>query len=180
MCESGLEFDACYHLEFSPSIVAFESQPTGIQYQVANKTRHYTPDFRITKSTGEIEYIEVKPEKIHASAKFRDEFELKRAAYKALGYKLILVSEKQIRNNKLLENLKTLHRYTGSKMSEVHKQALHYIKSARTLSIRQLANKLGVLICDCIATCALLIGMGAIKADLETELLCEHSLLNEA
>jgi len=34
LCESALEFDACFHLEFSPSIVTFESQPTGIEYQM--------------------------------------------------------------------------------------------------------------------------------------------------
>jgi len=63
MCESGLEFDACFHLEFSPSIAAFESQPKGIEYLVDGKVRRYTPDFKIVKTTGEIEYIEVKPER---------------------------------------------------------------------------------------------------------------------
>jgi len=180
MCESGLEFDACFHLEFSSLIASFESQPIGIEYQSHNKLHRYTPDFKIVKNTGEIEYIEVKPERIHASDKFREEFEAKRAAYAVLGYKLILVSEKQIRGGKLLSNLKTLHRYASSSISELHKSALKHIKQFKTLSIRELANKLGVLIGDCIATCALLIGIGAVKADLENELLCEHSLLNEA
>lgn len=180
MCESGLEFDACFHLEFSPSIASFESQPTGIEYQSDNKVRRYTPDFKIVKDTGEIEYIEVKPERIHSTKKFRDEFEHKRAAYSALGFKLILVSEKQIRSDKLLSNLKILHRYASTNLSELHKLALTHIQKFKSLSIRQLAIKLGILICDCIAACALLIGIGAVKADLESDFLCEHSLLNEA
>lgn len=180
MCESGLEFDACFHLEFSPSITAFESQPTGIEYQAHDKVRCYTPDFMVVKSTGEIEYIEIKPARIHSSKDFREEFEAKRAAYAVLGYKLILVSEKQIRSGKLLSNLKILHRYSSSSLSELHKLALKHIKQFKSLSIRELANKLGVLIGDCIAACALLIGIGAVKADLESELLCENSLLNEA
>jgi len=180
MCESGLEFDACFHLEFSPSIVSFESQPTGIEYQTDDKTRRYTPDFKIVKNTGEIEFIEVKPERVHSTEKFRAEFEHKRAAYNALGFKLILVSEKQIRSGKLLSNLKVLHRYATSSLSDLHKLALKHIKQFKSLSIRELANKLGVVIGDCIATCALLIGIGAVKADLESELLSEHSLLNEA
>jgi inactivated superfamily I helicase len=180
MCESGLEFDACFHLEFSPFIALFESQPTGIEYQADNKVRRYTPDFKIVKDTGEIEYIEIKPERIHSNQKFREEFEAKRAAYNTLGYKLILVSEKQIRNGNLLANLKVLHRYASSSLSELHKLVLNHIKSAKSLSIRQLANKLDVLVGDCIAACAMLIGIGMIKVDLEAELLCEHSLLNEA
>lgn len=180
MCESGLEFDACFHLEFSPSIASFESQPTGIEYHADNKVRRYTPDFKIVKDTGEIEYIEIKPERIHSTQKFREEFEVKRAAYNTLGYKLILVSEKQIRNDNLLANLKVLHRYASSSLSELHKLVLHHIKSEKSLSIRQLANKLDVLIGDCIAACAMLIGIGMIKVDLEVELLCEHSLLKEA
>ncbi|MGB3599041.1 MAG: TnsA endonuclease N-terminal domain-containing protein, partial [Marinomonas sp.] len=149
MCESGLEFDACFHLEFSPSIVSFESQPTGIEYQADTKARRYTPDFKIVKNTGETEFIEIKPERIHSTQKFRDEFEYKRAGYSALGYKLILVSEKQIRNGNLLPNLKILHRYASSHLSELHYLALGYIKKAKCLSISQLAVKLGVLIGDC-------------------------------
>jgi hypothetical protein len=106
MCESGLEFDACFHLEFSPSIISFESQPTGIEYQADDKIRRYTPDFMVVKSTGEVEYIEIKPERVHSSQEFREDYEGKRAAYAALGYRLILVSEKQIRSDKLLSNLK--------------------------------------------------------------------------
>ncbi len=36
MCESGLEFDAYFHLEFSPSIASFESQPTRICSGIVN------------------------------------------------------------------------------------------------------------------------------------------------
>lgn len=180
MCESGLEFDACFHLEFSPSIAAFESQPIGIKYFVDGKARRYTPDFKVVKTTGEIEYIEIKPERIHTTEKFRNEFEKKRVAYNELGYKLILVSEKQIRSQHLLSNLKTLHRFSNTMLSDVHKKALELVKKAKSLSISQLAAKLNLIIGDCIATCAVLIGIGAITADLVTEPLCDHSLINEA
>ena len=33
LVESSLEFDACFHFEFSPSIVAFEAQPLGYEYE---------------------------------------------------------------------------------------------------------------------------------------------------
>ncbi|TPE46572.1 hypothetical protein FJM67_15975 [Maribrevibacterium harenarium] len=179
MCESGLEFDACFHLEFSPTIAAFESQPHGIEYLVDGKVRRYTPDFKVVKNTGEIEYIEIKPERIHTTEKFRNEFEKKRAAYSELGYKLILVSEKQIRNQHLLSNLKTLHRFSNTTLSDVHKKVLELVKKVKSLSIRQMAAKMNLVIGECIAACAVLIGIGAITADLVTEPLCEHSLINE-
>lgn len=74
MCESGFEFDACFHLEFSPSIVSFESKPTSIDYQASDKIRRYTPDLMVVKGTGEVEYIEIRPEQVHSSQKFREEF----------------------------------------------------------------------------------------------------------
>lgn len=180
MCESGLEFDACFHLEFSSSIVAFESQPKGIEYVLDGKVRRYTPDFRVVKSSGEIEFIEIKPERIHSSEKFRNEFEQKKVAYSQIGYKLILVSEKQIRNQHLLSNLKTLHRFSNTALSDVHKKVLKLVKKAKSLSISQLATKMNLIIGDCIAACAVLIGIGAITADLVAEPLCDHSLINEA
>ncbi len=51
MCESGLEFDACFHLEFSPYIAAFESQPQGIEYFVdVLFSRLFKPGFRYAKA----------------------------------------------------------------------------------------------------------------------------------
>lgn len=179
LCESALEFDACFHLEFSPSIVTFESQPTGIEYQMNNKVHRYTPDFKVVKVSGEIEYIEVKPAKIINSIEFREEFILKRNAYNNLGYKLLLISEKQIRHSVLLANLKILHRYTGSMLTDIHDSALKYIKSNNMVSISQLSLNLGLATGDCIAACAFLISNGLVKADLETEPLSKYSTLIE-
>lgn len=180
MCESALEFDACFHLEHSLSIISFESQPTGIEYQMNGRTHRYTPDFKVVKDTGEIEFIEIKPSKKLTSLAFREEFECKRLAYKNKGFKLLLVTDKQIRSMPLLENLKVINRYSSSTLSDVHESVLEHIRSSKSLSISELARKLGLIIGDCIAACALLIKHGVVRTDLEGSLLCEHSLMMEA
>lgn len=180
MCESTLEFDACFHLEYSSSIISFESQPTGIEYQMNGKIHRYTPDFKVVKGNGEIEFIEIKPSKKLTSLTFREEFECKRSAYKLKGFKLLLVTDKQIRSIPLLENLKVINRYSSSTLSGVHDLALGHIKACKSLSISDLAEKLGLIIGDCIAACALLIKHGVVRTDLESGLLCEHSLMMEA
>ena len=48
LVESSLEFDACFHFEFSPSIAAFEAQPLGYEYEFDNRICRYTPDFLLT------------------------------------------------------------------------------------------------------------------------------------
>lgn len=180
MCESSLEFDACFHLEYSSSIISFESQPIGIEYQMNGKIRRYTPDFKIVKDTGEIEFIEIKPSKKLTSLVFREAFECKRSAYKMKGFKLLLVTDKQIRSTPLLDNLKVINRYSSSSLSDVHDLALKHIRACKSLSISELALKLGLIIGDCIAACALLINRGSVHTDLEGGLLCEHSLMMEA
>ena len=36
--ESSLEFDACFHFEYSPKIKAFEAQPIGFMYDFEGKS----------------------------------------------------------------------------------------------------------------------------------------------
>tara|TARA_R110002012_G_C11239324_1_gene565152 strand:+ start:28 stop:267 length:240 start_codon:yes stop_codon:yes gene_type:complete len=46
--ETSLEFDACFHFEFSLSIAAFEAQPLDYEYEFNNRIRLYMPDFLLT------------------------------------------------------------------------------------------------------------------------------------
>ena len=45
--ESALEFDTCFHLEYSPEITTFEAQPEGLYYSFEGKCCPYTPDFKV-------------------------------------------------------------------------------------------------------------------------------------
>lgn len=72
--ESALEFDTCFHLEYSPKIKSFEAQPFGFKYDFGEKSLPYTPDFRAR-------------------------FIQRKIAAEKLGVGLILVTEEQIRVN---------------------------------------------------------------------------------
>lgn len=179
MCESALEFDACFHLEYSPSVSKFESQPTGIEYQDGSKTRFYTPDFKITKNSGSIEWLEVKPYKALGSKTFRDEFELKRNAYQQNNEKLILVTDKQIRVSPLLNNLQILHRYAEIHVGDLQKRILQSVRLTQNLSVLHIAQQFGLLVGECIAICAHMVSIGLLLTDLENENFSEDSILIE-
>ncbi len=44
MCESTLEFDACFHNEYNNAIESYGSQPEGFKYNFEGKSLPYTPD----------------------------------------------------------------------------------------------------------------------------------------
>jgi hypothetical protein len=42
MCESSLEYDCCYHLEYSDDVVRYESQPKGYRFSYQGKVGFIT------------------------------------------------------------------------------------------------------------------------------------------
>ncbi len=59
--ESSLEFDTCFHLEYSPAVKEFEAQPEGYYYIFEGRECPYTPDFRVVDQHGNACFIEVSP-----------------------------------------------------------------------------------------------------------------------
>ena len=59
--ESSLEFDTCFHLEYSPAVKEFEAQPEGYYYNFEGRECPYTPDFRVVDQHGNACFIEVSP-----------------------------------------------------------------------------------------------------------------------
>ncbi|WP_199911574.1 hypothetical protein [Dongshaea marina] len=72
--ESSLEFDTCFHLEYSPSIAYFEAQPEGFYYNFEGKACGYTPDFKLINHDQQVSYLEVKPSRKTAQQDFRNRF----------------------------------------------------------------------------------------------------------
>ncbi len=59
--ESSLEFDACFHFEYSDDVLSYEAQPEGFYYCYGAKTLPYTPDFRLVNASGIATLVEIKP-----------------------------------------------------------------------------------------------------------------------
>jgi hypothetical protein len=80
MCESTLEFDACFHHEYNDEIESYGSQPEGFKYEFMGKSLPYTPDTLIVYKNDVEKYHEYKPKSKTTSPLFREKFVARRQA----------------------------------------------------------------------------------------------------
>lgn len=175
--ESYLEFDTCFHLEYSPLITSFIAQPEGFIYRFAERELPYTPDFQIVENK-EIKWIEVKPFAKTQESGFLQRFKAKQKKAQGLGVPLILVTEKQIRVNPVLNNLKILHRYSGfQSLTGIHLKLLSLVKTVGEISVSDAANQLGIEKNLMLKFAFSLVSSGMLSADLVNDKLGLHSVI---
>ena len=178
MCESTLEFDACFHHEYNDDIKSFSSQPEGFKYQFNGKILPYTPDALIQYKNNVEVFHEYKPYSKISSPIFRDKFIAKRAASLKLGRELILVTDKQIRVNPILNNLKLLHRYSGVYgVSDIQQKLLHIIQQSGAIKLNDVSSELDLSKGDARSSLYALIHGGFITTDLDNEDLSDNPML---
>ena len=165
--ESSLEFDTCFHLEYSSAVKAFEAQPEGFYYAFEGRDCPYTPDFRVVDQQGNASLIEVKPSDKVADPDFLQRFPIKQQKAFELSSPLKLVTERQIRIDPILGNLKLLHRYSGfQSFTPLHMQLLGLVKDLGRVSLARLSGSTGAPPEDVLATALSLIARGLIHSDL--------------
>ncbi len=165
--ESSLEFDTCFHLEYSPAVKAFEAQPEGFYYTFEGRDCPYTPDFRVVDQQGNVSFIEVKPSDKVAEPDFLQRFPIKQQKALELSSPLKLVTERQIRIDPILGNLKLLHRYSGfQSFTPLHMQLLGLVKDYGRVSLARLSGSTGAPPGEVLATVLSLIARGLIHSDL--------------
>ncbi|MCU8083821.1 TnsA endonuclease N-terminal domain-containing protein [Shewanella sp. SM23] len=170
MCESSLEFDACFHHEYNDCIEVFGSQPEGFYYDFEGKKLPYTPDAIIHFIDGTVKFHEYKPYSKTFDPIFRAKFVAKKAAAQSLGADLILVTERQIRVNPILNNLKMLHRYSGEyDLSIIQTELLKLIRNKGEISVSDVAIKMALPLGEARAYLYSLIHKGLIKTNLNQE-----------
>lgn len=62
--ESSLEYDACFHLEYSKDITSFVSQPCGVEYVLNGIKRPFFPYFLVDSQCSlhhKLTYLPYKP-----------------------------------------------------------------------------------------------------------------------
>ncbi|MGY0219156.1 TnsA endonuclease N-terminal domain-containing protein [Endozoicomonadaceae bacterium StTr2] len=132
LTESVLEFDCCYSLEYSSSVVSYESQPEGFEYIFENRIHRYTPDFKSRMIGGERQYIEVKPERIAKRQDFLERFLFIRTTAERSGIQLLLWTEEIIRRQPYCNNLKILHRYrTRGHLTSEQRKVIEIVRSSK-------------------------------------------------
>ncbi|HIF9068080.1 TPA: TnsA endonuclease N-terminal domain-containing protein [Photobacterium damselae] len=179
MCESRLEKDCCYHFEYDPDVVQYESQPEGFYYDFNGKKRPYTPDFLVTYHDGTLEYVEVKPYSKTLSKTFKQEFSVRKEAANQRGFRLVLVTNKQIRDGYFLKNVELVHRYSGCIAGdELTIKVYSYLIAQNTMKIRDLADSIGESVGRVFASVLRLIAVGKAGVDLDIALLSESTTVS--
>lgn len=168
--ESSLEFDTCFHLEYSPAVKAFEAQPEGFYYDFDGRLCPYTPDFRVIDHDGNACFLEVKPSEKVADPDFLARFPVKQQRAIELSSPLKLVTEKQIQIYPILGNLKLLHRYSGfQSFTPLHLQLLELVRELGRVSLSRLSGSTGAPLEEVLASALPLLARGLIKSDLAAQ-----------
>ncbi|MBV7297275.1 TnsA endonuclease N-terminal domain-containing protein [Enterovibrio paralichthyis] len=177
-CESSLEFDACFHLEYHPNVVSFESQPFCFNYQLEDRPHSYTPDFLVTLNSGHKSLQEIKDSKFCLTPEYIHIFEAMQKGSEAIGFPLHLVTERQIRKGFILDNLKLIHRYAGSKhICDFKKSVIEVIQNQGLSTPGKLVCVFGKSIGFMNRELLELMSLGLVKAHLENSLFNEDTEL---
>ena len=169
--ESLLEFDTCYHLEFSSAVKAYEAQPEGFYYDFEGGSFPYTPDFRVIGHDDRPCFLEVKPSDKVANPDFLQRFPFKQQRAMELSSPLKLITERQIRINPILGNLKLLHRYSGfQSFTPLHMRLLDLVRELGRVQLSKLCCSTGAPQGEVIASTLSLIAIGLIESDLTEQI----------
>ncbi|MEI6896304.1 MAG: TnsA endonuclease N-terminal domain-containing protein [Psychromonas sp.] len=178
MCESTLEFDACFHNEYNNSIESYGTQPEGFKYNFRGKMLPYTPDTLVRYIDKSEKFHEYKPYSAISSPIFREKFIARKLAAKQLGIELILVTDRQIRVNPILNNLKLLHRYSGVYgVTYIQHKLLQAIQKSGQVKLNDVSEEFNLSLGESRSFLYALIHKGFLIADLSNEdLTCNPTL----
>lgn len=141
--ESLLERDYIYLLEFDPDVEKYEEQPIRVRYSLEGKVRCYTPDFLVERKGGRRVIVEVKSKEKVSSEAFRLFFLTVSPVIHKLGYEFVVVTDKMIRVQPLLENVKILWGYSRVPLFSRHQVLCRkFLRENNGASIADLARSL--------------------------------------
>lgn len=106
--ESLLERDAILLLEFSANVVRYQEQPARVYFNQDNEQRLYIPDFEVDLIDERITHIEVKPTSKLVKPEMAIRFAAIKAHYQCGETGFCVLTEKELRKEPKLTNLKLL------------------------------------------------------------------------
>lgn len=163
--ESQLERDFLYLLEIDPDVISYGEQPLKIEYFADGKIHKYTPDVRVIRSNKK-QIVEVKDEKKAKEEEYVKLFRKVAPICRREGYEFIVVTDREIRVQPRLNNIKLIYKYAKTPVTTAHQILLYEMFANReTLAmgeiIKEFASK-GMRA----ATVYALIFRGILSADL--------------
>lgn len=108
--EQTLEADACLVFEMSPLIQSYRQQPEKIWFPDGDRTRLYQPDYELELFNGKRVLVEIKPAKRLAKPDIRAKFDRIQEHMDRTGRLFVILTEKSVRQEPRLKNLRTLRR----------------------------------------------------------------------
>lgn len=117
--ESKLERDFIYLLEFDPDVLSYREQPIRIIYFLDGKRHRYTPDFLVVR-VNKKQIIEVKPISKVFKGNNRRRFRAISRICSAMGYEFKIATEREIRVQPSLNNIKLFWKYARTSISPQH------------------------------------------------------------
>lgn len=117
-CESLLEFDALFLMEFARGIRRFEEQPITVEYLLGVRKRIYTPDFSAEWGDGRRWFLEIKPSEKLVEPFNAEKFDTLTQWFASRGERFVVLTEQQIRRPVRLRQICDLLRERVTKSSK--------------------------------------------------------------
>ncbi len=147
-CESGIERNYAYLLNYDPQVVSYEEQPCKIAYFFEQKERFYTPDFAVYWRQGLPSLVECKP-----ASKLDDPENLRKWTAARLWctvhkYTFSLITDKSLlKYSVVLDNIKAMAGHAHQRITPQAKDYLLRIVQAENgaLSVAELVERASLL-----------------------------------
>jgi TnsA endonuclease N terminal len=134
--ESLLERDYMYLLEIDPEVKSYSSQPLTISYSIDKLSRRYTPDFLVERIS-KTQIVEVKPIIELDLEENTKRFEYIAPNFEHQGWEFVVVTDKKIRVEPLLSNVKLLYRYKSETLSsQQYLSCQQYFKHKKAVELQ--------------------------------------------
>ena len=135
--ESQLERDFLYLLEIDPDVISYEAQPLKMEYFMEGKIHRYTPDVRVIR-TDRKQIVEVKDEAKSKKEEYVQLFRRVGPICQKEGYEFIVVTDREIRIQPRLDNVKMIYKYAKTPVTTKHQILLYAIFGEReTLTLEE-------------------------------------------
>lgn len=118
-CESLNELYFAHLLDVDPEVLDFEEQPFPLHYSLEGKRHRHTPDFLVKKKDKSL--YQVKPHEIAISAEWQEKFCAIALEAKRQGYEFEVITDRWIKQEPRLTNVRILRRYCTEPFTEEHR-----------------------------------------------------------
>ncbi|WP_298393894.1 TnsA endonuclease N-terminal domain-containing protein [uncultured Azonexus sp.] len=119
--ESITELDGILLLEFSPGVASYREQPALIRYCDGESVREYYPDFEVVLISGEVIHLEIKTAKELTKPIVQAKYRAIAADYTRRQHGFRILTDEEIRQGTLYENLSLLRSFLHVKPAEMSK-----------------------------------------------------------